>query len=71
VDQTHSNGFSAWKSVGSPISPTPEIVAQIQKQDDLLPLAVDEVQIANNALEISLELQANSVVLFKLIKNTF
>ncbi|MCK5737745.1 hypothetical protein KAH55_01135 [bacterium] len=71
VDQTHSNGFSAWTDAGSPISPTPAVLAEIQQQDDLLPIAVEEVQITNNSLEISLEIQANSVVLFKLIKSTY
>ena len=35
IDQEHSNSFTTWKKMGSPQNPTPEQIAELEKNGQL------------------------------------
>ena len=68
IDDTHSNAYTAWKSMGSPQSPTPEQYVQLKQAGQLQPLtppawlAVDHGTVT---IETSLPRQAVSLLHIK------
>ena len=69
VDENHSNGYSAWKTIGSPTRPTAEEVAYLQGKDDLELFEPVSLNYADNGVfDMNLRIQCNSVVLLILAK---
>ena len=67
IDETHSNGYTVWKSMGSPIVPSPEQIATLKSQDDLqLSEPISQVSIHNGSFSRTIKLQNNSVALLLL-----
>jgi xylan 1,4-beta-xylosidase len=65
IDENHSNGFAAWKRMGSPQQPTSEQYAQLEKAARLAALGPAEKRsVANGtaALQFSLPRQAVSLI---------
>jgi xylan 1,4-beta-xylosidase len=65
IDEDHSNGFAAWKRMGSPQQPTPDQYAQLEKSAQLAPLRAPEnvrVQEGKATIEISLPRQGVSLL---------
>jgi len=67
INETHSNGFNLWNSMGSPSYPTPNQLLTLQAKDDLLLFEpVHIVKTSNGVIEKRIMLQNNSVVVIKL-----
>ncbi|MBN2505294.1 MAG: beta-xylosidase [Verrucomicrobia bacterium] len=67
IDDEHSNGFAAWKRMGSPQHPTPEQVAALAEAAQLATLGpAQSVQVENHAAELAFALprQAVSLLVF-------
>ena len=68
IDDTHSNSYTAWKSMGSPQSPTPEQYAQLKQAGQLQLLASPawlDVDQGTVTIETSLRRQAVSLLRLK------
>ncbi len=64
IDDRHSNAFSAWKAMGSPLQPTAEQFAQLEKAGQLAELeSVDNLYITNRQAVFELNLPRQSVSL--------
>ncbi len=64
IDETHSNGFTAWKNLGRPTQPTPQVMDYIRKRDDLeLAESEQRITISNGTLTKQIQLQNNSVAM--------
>ena len=64
IDETHSNAYSIWQSMGSPDDPTSNQLQALQSQDDLqLCEPMSQVSISGGTLTKQITLQNNSVVL--------
>ncbi|MBN1155704.1 hypothetical protein JXB12_12370, partial [candidate division KSB1 bacterium] len=60
-------GYTAWKSMGSPIVPSSEQLASLKNQDDLqLFEPIRQVSIQNGSYSKTVSLQNNSVALLLL-----
>jgi xylan 1,4-beta-xylosidase len=67
IDETHSNAWTAWKSMGSPQAPTKEQYAALEKAGQLQEFAPPEtVRIRNGAFEKTLQLAGESLTLLHL-----
>ncbi len=67
IDENHSNGFTAWKRMGSPPQPTAEQTAQLEKAGQLAALGAAEnihVESAKTAVRLKLPRQAVSLLMF-------
>jgi len=65
MDATHGNSYAAWKSIGSPVHPTPEQVAQIEKLAKLeQPQTTKLIQAGKTTLDLTIPRQG--VVLIQL-----
>ena len=65
IDDTHSNAFTVWKAMGSPQSPTPEQLAQLQAAGQLQLLTSPEwLDVKDGAMTVSTDLprQATSLL---------
>ncbi len=65
IDDTHSNAFTVWKAMGSPQSPTPEQLAQLQAAGQLQLLTSPEwLDVKDGAVTVSTDLprQATSLL---------
>ncbi len=65
IDDTHSNSYPAWKTMGSPQSPTPEQYAQLKRAGQLEPLTSPawlNVDHGTVTIETSLPRQAVSLL---------
>jgi xylan 1,4-beta-xylosidase len=68
IDETHSNAYTAWKSMGSPQSPTPEQYAQLKAAGQLELLTSPSWLDADNgkvSIEMTLPRQAVSLLRLK------
>ena len=64
IDARHSNAFTVWKSMGSPLQPTTEQFAQLEKAGQLAELESPEnLQITNGQAVLRLHLPCQSVSL--------
>jgi xylan 1,4-beta-xylosidase len=67
IDQEHSNSYQVWKKMGSPLKPTPEQIATLEKAGQLEMLSKPEpVKIINGEAMIKLQLPRQGVSLIKL-----
>ena len=67
IDEDHSNGFAAWKQMGSPQQPTPEQYAQLEQAGHLAPLGAGEtVRMENGQATVKLKLPRQAVSLVQL-----
>ncbi|MBN2030684.1 DUF2961 domain-containing protein [bacterium] len=64
IDETHSNGYTVWKDLGSPTEPTVEELNEIKSRDDL-ELAEPEMwkTILDGTFTKRIQIQNNSVVM--------
>jgi xylan 1,4-beta-xylosidase len=67
IDENHSNGFAAWKRLGSPQQPTPEQYGQIEKAARLTTLgAPGTLRVANGKATLTFKLPRQAVSLVEL-----
>ncbi|WP_461050008.1 GH39 family glycosyl hydrolase [Spirosoma arcticum] len=67
IDQTHSNSYEAWKTMGSPKSPTPEQIAKLEKAGQLQLIGPPEsVTVANGEAVLNFTLPRQGVSMLKL-----
>ena len=67
IDETHSNAYTAWKSMGSPQSPTPEQYAQLKAAGQLQLLSSPVwLDVDNGKLTIETSLPRQAVSLLRL-----
>jgi xylan 1,4-beta-xylosidase len=67
IDENHSNGFAAWKRLGSPQEPTPEQYEQLEKAARLASLgAPGTLRVANGKATLTLKLPRQAVSLVEL-----
>lgn len=66
IDDEHSNGYTAWKRMGSPAQPTPEQQAQLEEEAQLQLLTSPAwVEARGGKLELSFELPRHGVSLVR------
>jgi xylan 1,4-beta-xylosidase len=66
IDESHSNGFTAWKRLGSPQHPDPAQYAQLEQAAQLSPLEPPQpVRTANGEMHLRFELPRQAVSLLK------
>lgn len=63
IDETHSNAFTAWKAMGSPLEPTAEQYAQLVAAGQLAKLGESKAAITNQESTIRFELPRRGVSL--------
>jgi len=64
IDASHSNAFAAWKSMGSPLQPTAEQLAQLEKAGQLSELkSPEDLCVTNGLTRLKLDLPRQSVAL--------
>ena len=64
IDETHSNSYTVWKSMGRPEVPTSEQLSKLKAQDDLqLFEPVQQIAIQNGSYSKNITMQNNSVAL--------
>jgi xylan 1,4-beta-xylosidase len=67
IDADHSNSYEAWKRMGSPLMPTPEQYAQLEKAGKLAQAGEPEkIQIENGKADVKLKLARQAVSLLVL-----
>ena len=67
IDETHSNGFTAWQRMGSPQQPTPEQYAQLEKAAQLVALGGPEtMSVQDRKAKVKLTLPRQAVSLLQL-----
>jgi xylan 1,4-beta-xylosidase len=67
IDQEHSNSYQVWKKMGSPLKPTPEQIATLEKAGQLELLSKPEtIKINNGEALIKFQLPRQGVSLIKL-----
>jgi xylan 1,4-beta-xylosidase len=67
IDSSHSNAFVAWKEMGSPQSPSPEQVEQLQKEGELQLLdSPKPVSIKNGSVHLHFALPRQGLSLIRL-----
>ena len=69
IDNDHSNSYSIFKKLGSPILPNPLEVDAIKKRMDLELLVPSKQTTAKEISDIKFELPCNAVSLIEIIKN--
>ncbi|HEY1716917.1 MAG TPA: beta-xylosidase [Verrucomicrobiae bacterium] len=64
IDADHGNSYEAWKRMGSPMQPTPEQYAQLEKAGQLAePGKPEKIKIENGKAVVQLKLQRQAVAL--------
>ena len=64
IDADHSNSYEAWKRMGSPLSPSPEQYAQLEKAGQLARLGAPEtIQVEKGRVVVHLKLPRQAVSL--------
>ncbi len=64
IDADHSNSYEAWKRMGSPMEPTPEQYAQLEKAGKLAePGAPQKILVENGKAAVQLKLRRQAVSL--------
>ncbi len=64
IDARHSNAFTAWQSMGSPVQPTASQLAELEKAGQLAKLdPPEDLQITNGQADLRLRLPRQSVSL--------
>ncbi len=64
IDASHSDAFAAWKSMGSPLQPTTEQLAQLEKAGQLAELqSPEDLRVTNGLTRLKLDLPRQSVSL--------
>jgi xylan 1,4-beta-xylosidase len=67
IDDEHSNGYTAWKRMGSPAQPTPEQQAKLESEAQLQLLTSPEWRaVASGKLDLNFDLPRHGVSLVKL-----
>jgi xylan 1,4-beta-xylosidase len=67
IDSVHSNAFTMWKEMGSPLSPTSEQYARLESAGQLqLVTSPQWMQIDRGTLRIQFELSRQSLSLLKI-----
>ncbi len=67
IDENYSNGFTAWKRMGSPQKPTPEQYAQLEKAAQLTSLGASEIiRVASGKVTVKFKLPRQAVSLLQL-----
>jgi xylan 1,4-beta-xylosidase len=67
IDDDHSNAFIAWQHLGSPQTPTPEQLAQLEKTGQLTALAdPSTVTVSNSTVTLHFTLPRQGISLLKL-----
>jgi xylan 1,4-beta-xylosidase len=67
IDADHSNSYAAWQRMGSPMQPTPEQYAQLEKAGQLAELGTPgKVQVVNGKAAVQLKLPRQAVALLVL-----
>jgi len=67
IDDTHSNAYTLWKTMGSPQSPTPQQLAQLKARDGLELLESPRwLAVSGGAVSVSTELPRQSISLLQL-----
>jgi xylan 1,4-beta-xylosidase len=67
IDADHSNSYAAWQRMGSPMQPTPEQYAQLEKAGQLAELGSPEkIQVTNGKAAVQLKLPRQAVALLVL-----
>jgi xylan 1,4-beta-xylosidase len=65
IDETHSNSFTAWKNMGSPVTPTTEQYAQLEQAGQLAQVASTTVAVPmGDTLTLEVSLSRQAVALF-------
>jgi len=67
IDTDHSNAFTVWKKMGSPLNPTAEQFAQLEKAGQLAELETPKtVTVEKGAVQVHMDLprQAVSLLVF-------
>ena len=67
IDADHSNSYEAWKRMGSPMQPTPEQYAQLEKAGKLAELGTPQkIKVENGKADVNLKLPRQAVTLLVL-----
>jgi xylan 1,4-beta-xylosidase len=67
IDSDHSNSYEAWKRMGSPMQPTPEQYAQLEKAGKLAELGTPQkIKVENGKADVNLKLPRQAVTLLVL-----
>jgi xylan 1,4-beta-xylosidase len=69
IDNDHSNSYTVFKKIGSPVLPNPLEIDQIKERMDLELLIPSKQTTAKELSEIKFELPCNAVSLIEIIKN--
>jgi len=63
IDETHSNGYAAWKRLGAPIAPTREQYDQLKQAGQLAAGPASAVKVANGSAHVQIQLPRQAVIL--------
>ncbi len=66
IDENHSNAFSAWKTMGSPQSPTPRQYAELEQAGKLATLKAPNIMETEQGTKFKIELPRQAVSLLVL-----
>ena len=67
IDAEHSNSYEVWQRMGSPLQPTPEQFAQLEKAGQLAQVgALETVRVENGKAVVGLKLPRQAVTLLVL-----
>jgi xylan 1,4-beta-xylosidase len=67
IDDTHSNAYTVWKTMGSPQNPTPAQFAELKAKDGLQQLEPPrELDVRDGAVTVGTEMPSHSISLLKL-----
>lgn len=67
IDEKHSNSYNLWKKAGSPEFPAPEVIQNLQANDDLaLAEPVGKISAVAGAIQKRITMQNNSVAFIRL-----
>jgi xylan 1,4-beta-xylosidase len=67
IDDTHSNAYTVWKTMGSPQSPTPAQFAELKAKDGLQQLEPPrEMDVRDGAVTVGTEMPSHAISLLML-----
>jgi xylan 1,4-beta-xylosidase len=66
IDKDHSNSYEVWKKMGSPQSPTPQQIAQLEKAGQLQQTNKSNQQAVNGILQMNISLPRQGVAFYKI-----
>jgi xylan 1,4-beta-xylosidase len=71
IDEKHSNSYNLWKKAGSPEYPAPEVIQQLQANDDLaLAEPVSKILALNGVVNKQIVMQNNGVAFIRIYRSS-